>query len=126
MGNMYPNIPPNELIPVINDMSLRNQLDREITNELILITRIGLEQNYFTFRNQSYSQLTRLAMGAPSSALLSEIYLQYLEHTKIIETLTQHSVIGYFRYVDDILIIYDENSTDVYELHKAFNNLLIR
>ena len=62
-------------------------------------------------------------MGAPSSSILSEIYLQYLEHTKIIGILTQHGVIGYFRYVDDILILYDENSTNVHELHKVFNNI---
>jgi hypothetical protein len=120
---MYPNIPTNELIPIIRDMTLANQLDQEITNELIQVTHTVLEQNYFTFNNRSHSQLTGLAMGAPSSAILSAIYLQYLEHTKIIKTLTQHGVIGYFRYVNDILIVYDENSTDIQELHRSFNNL---
>jgi hypothetical protein len=32
-------------------------------------------------------------------------------------------MIGYFRYVDDILIVYDENSTDIYKVHKVFNGL---
>jgi hypothetical protein len=123
IDNMYPNIPTDELIPVIRDMTLANQLDQEITNELIRVTRTVLEQKYVTFNNRSYSQLNGLAMGAPSSAILSEIHLQHLEHTKIIETLTQHGVIGYFRYVDDILTLYDENSTDIQELHRLFNNL---
>ena len=35
IDNMYPNIPTNELIPIIDDMSIRNQLDKGITNELI-------------------------------------------------------------------------------------------
>jgi hypothetical protein len=120
---MYPNIPTKELVPIIEGMSLRNQLDRITTNELIRITCTVLEQNYFTFRNQSYSQLTGLAMGASSSGILSEVYLQYFEHIKVTEILTQHNIIGYFRYVDDILVVYDENSTDIYKVHKVFNSL---
>jgi hypothetical protein len=64
-----------------------------------------------------------LAIGAPSSVVLSEVYLQHLEHTEIIKIITQHNILGYFRYVDDSLMVYDENSTDIHEVHIAFNNL---
>jgi hypothetical protein len=62
-------------------------------------------------------------MGTPSSAILSEVYLQHLEYTKIIKIITPHNIIGYFRYVNDILMIHDENSTDIHEVHTAFNDL---
>jgi hypothetical protein len=62
-------------------------------------------------------------MGSPSSAILSEIYLQHLEHTKIIDILTQHTILSYHRYVDDILVIYDDNITDIYEVHTTLNSL---
>jgi hypothetical protein len=62
-------------------------------------------------------------MGAPTSAILSEIYLQNLECTKIIKVLTDNNVLGYFRYVDDILIVYNDTSTDVQEVYRAFNSL---
>jgi hypothetical protein len=62
---MYPIIPTNELIRIIENMSHENQLDDGITNELVKITRTVLEQNYFAFRNQNYFQNTGLAMGAP-------------------------------------------------------------
>jgi predicted transport protein len=104
-------------------MSYENQLDDKITNELVKITRTVLEQNYFTFCNQNYFQNTGLVMGAPSSAVLSEVYLQHLEHTEIIKIITQHNILGHFRYVDDILMIYDENSTDIHEVYIAFNNI---
>ena len=100
-----------------------NQLDDRITKELIKIIRTVIEQNYFTFQNQKYFQKTGLAMGAPSSAVLSEVYLQHLEHTEIIKIITQHNILGYFRYVDDILMSYDENSTDMHEVHTAYNKL---
>jgi len=121
--NMYPNIPTNELTPIIRYMSLNNQLDAKTIDELIKVTHTVLEQNYFTFRNGNYSQTTGLAMGAPSSSILSEIYLQHLEYTKIVDIITQQNIIRYFRFVDDILVVYNQNSTDIHEVHKALNNL---
>jgi hypothetical protein len=121
--NMYPNIPTDELIPIIESMSHNNQLDANTTHDLMMITSTILEQNYFAFHDNYCSQITGLAMGAPSSAILSERYLQHLEHTKIIDILTQHNIRGYFRYVDDIFVIYNDDLTDIHEVHKTFNNL---
>jgi hypothetical protein len=117
--NMYPKIPTSELIPIIGNMSLNNQLDANTTHDLIRITSTIIEQNHFTFLYNNFSQITGLAMGAPSSAILSEIYLQHSEHTKTIDILTQHNVTGYFRYVDDILVNYTDALTDTHAVHKT-------
>ena len=61
-------------------------------------------------------------MGAPTSSVFSEIYLQYLENTALSDILIQHNVLGYFRYVDDILIIYKEDHTDIHHVLNLFNN----
>jgi hypothetical protein len=50
-------------------------------------------------------------MGVPTSSIFSEFYLQQLESTKIYN-LTNY-IEGYFRYLDDILIIYNESKTDI-------------
>jgi hypothetical protein len=34
-------------------------------------------------------------MGAPTAAILTETFLQYLEHTKIIKILNKHQIIYY-------------------------------
>jgi hypothetical protein len=62
-------------------------------------------------------------MGAPKSSVFSEFYLQHLETTNIYNTLLEHNIVGYFRYVDDILIIYNHNKTNIEELLKCFNTL---
>jgi len=49
-------------------------------------------------------------MGAPTSSVFSEIYLQYIQNTEIYNLLLKYHIIGYFRYVDDILIIYREST----------------
>jgi hypothetical protein len=120
---MYPNIPNNELTQIIENMSCNNQRDRKIISELNKIICTILEQNYFTFHNHNSSKNSELAMGAPSSAVLQEVYLQHLEHTKIIKTLTLYNIIGYFRYVDDVLMVYDETVTDIHEVRAMFNEL---
>jgi hypothetical protein len=64
-----------------------------------------------------------LAMGAPTSSILSEFYLQHLENSKIYDILLNCNIVGYFRYVDDLLIIYNERKTDKEDLLYHFNNI---
>jgi hypothetical protein len=54
-------------------------------------------------------------MGAPTSAILGEAYTQYTEHKNLHPMLKKHQIIGYFRYIDDILIIYNQNKTSTEE-----------
>ena len=60
-------------------------------------------------------------MGTPTSSLFSEMYLQYLEDTKLLAILTRHHILGYFRYVDDILIVYDSSGTGIHTVLDQFN-----
>jgi len=62
-------------------------------------------------------------MGAPSSSVLSEMCLQFLENTKIFNILTKPGIEGYFRYVDDILLIYNSHLIDIREILFFFNSL---
>jgi hypothetical protein len=70
-----------------------------------------------------YQQSEGLVMRALSSALLAEIYLQYLEHTQILNLLIKHKILSYRRYVDDILITYNILNTDINKTLSDFNSL---
>ena len=56
-----------------------------------------VNQNCFQFHGDMYIQMEGLAMGAPTSSILSEFYLQHLETTNIYNTLLEHNIVGYFR-----------------------------
>jgi hypothetical protein len=43
----------------------------------------------------------------------SEICLQYLEHHSIFKILSEQRIKTYFRYVDDVLIVYNTKVTDL-------------
>jgi hypothetical protein len=60
-------------------------------------------------------------MGAPTSAILAEIFIQYLEYNDILKALQKHHILDYHRYVDDILIIYNENHTNINDTLADFN-----
>jgi hypothetical protein len=62
-------------------------------------------------------------MGAPTSSILSEVYLQNLEHNIIYNILVEQKIVAYFRYVDDILIVYDKQKTNISHMLYLFNNL---
>jgi hypothetical protein len=62
-------------------------------------------------------------MGAPTSSILAETHIQHIEHTQIYPILIQQQKIAYFRYVDDILIIYDQNKTNINHTLNEFNKL---
>jgi hypothetical protein len=63
-------------------------------------------------------------MGAPTSAVLSEVFLQYLENTVVYDILRESNAIVYFRYVDDVLISYEEDKTNINSILNQFNNIV--
>jgi hypothetical protein len=65
-----------------------------------------------------------LAMDAPTSYNFSEIYLQYLENTKIFDILVKHHTIGCFQYIDDILLDYINNVTNIHNELDTLNKLI--
>jgi len=62
-------------------------------------------------------------MGATNSGLLAEFFLQHLKQLHILPLFDKHNIIKYFSYVDDIIIIYDTNHSDVQNIVKDFNTV---
>lgn len=62
-------------------------------------------------------------MGKLTSSITSEIYLKYNENIKILDILLKSYIIGYFHYVDDILIIYKNGIPNIHDVLIVFNNI---
>jgi hypothetical protein len=110
---MYTNIPINETKQIISEV-LNNNRKQKIRKQVIesLLNTI-FENNYLQFNDQFHKQDEGLAMGAPTSAIKAETFIQHLEHNKLIKILNKHKILDYHRYVDDILILYNENNTNI-------------
>ena len=101
-----------------------HDMNDRLKQEIMTISKILIEQNYFQFHDTIYIQNEGLAMGAPTSSVFSEIYLQYIEHTEICDILLKHQVETYFRCVDDILMLSKETQINIYDILNAFNNIM--
>jgi hypothetical protein len=112
--NMYTNILTEEINKIVtNILTTHNTCPTIYQQELLKLLDTTLSQNYFQFNQNQYKQISGLAMGTPTSAILSESFLQYLEHNHIIHILQKHNIIGYYRYADNILIIYNIQITQI-------------
>jgi len=62
-------------------------------------------------------------MGSPISSTIAEIYIQFLEELHIKQWLETKQILYYKRYVDDILIIYNQNKTNEQDILNYANSI---
>jgi len=62
-------------------------------------------------------------MAAPTFGIIAEFFLQLLEDTHLTHLSKKHNIAAYFRYVDDILLIYDTHHTDINNIQNDFNKI---
>ena len=121
INNMYTNIPLEETLIIIKEKLEQLHFPGIYIEQFINLTRCVLHQNYFYFDNKYYIQKDGLPMGSPLSSLISEIFLQYLESIYIDEITKEFNILFYGRYVDDILIIYDNSKNVDNQILNSFN-----
>jgi hypothetical protein len=120
--DLYVNIPINEVIQIIHN-SLGCQTPQDKTTQIIKLTRTILSQNYFMFHNKIHYTNKGVAMGSPISNIIAEIFLQHYKNTYIKQALDKHYIQYYTRFVDDILIIYDNSKITHEQITQQFNQL---
>jgi hypothetical protein len=119
--NMYTNIPTSKLSKILQLLCTQNGSTSTFTRDITKLTHLLLRQNYFSFHDTIFLQTQGLAMGAPTSSIFSELFLQYIEHTTLYDILIHYNILGYFWYVDDILIVYNTSLTDIDTVLNSFN-----
>jgi hypothetical protein len=106
---MYTNIPKSYVINIINNILKTNsEIVKTNQKEIMHTLKTVMKQNYFQFNQQYYKQMEGLAMDAPKSAILAKTCIQHVEHKQIHPTSIKYHIIGYFRHINDIFIIYNQ------------------
>jgi hypothetical protein len=78
---MYSNIPITQTKHILENILHLNHTDSKIKTELLDWFETITQQNYFRHNDKTITQTDGLAMGAPSSSIIAEIFLQHIEHT---------------------------------------------
>jgi len=119
---MYTKVPTDKLVDIIDSLCEKHMINEKIIHEITKVSKIIIRQNYFQFLNSFFIQEKGLAMGSPTSSIFSEIFLKHIESTAIFDILVQNHTVGYFRCVDDILIVYNKSITNIHDVFSSFNN----
>jgi len=87
-NSMYTNMPTVNLKDIISSMLDHSHRDNKKKQKILKYYNIILYENFFQYRDRQYLQM----MGASTSPIFSEIYLQYMEHTTFVDILIQRQI----------------------------------
>ena len=106
--SLFTNVPTKEATIVINDLLKKDQnlqekssLSADTINELL---QLCLSVRNFQFRGEHFELTDGLAMGAPASPAIANIYMTSFEE-KALDTWPKNKPKAWYRFVDDVFSI---------------------
>ena len=120
--DLYVNLPIQNILHITKFWLNEHNNDNTINEQTLHPLKIILKQSYFQYNNQFFQPEKGFAMRSPISSTIAEIYLQFLEEMYIKQWLESKEIIYNKIYVDDILIIFDQNRTNGKTIINRMNN----
>jgi predicted lactoylglutathione lyase len=121
--DLFVNLPVKYILRTTAFWLNRNNNDPMIIEQTLYLLKTILEQNYFQHNHQFYQPNKGITMGSPISSTLAEIYLQYLEEKYMKHYLEHKDIVYYRRYVDDLLIVYDQSRRNADKILNSINHI---
>ncbi|XP_055715097.1 uncharacterized protein LOC129809288, partial [Phlebotomus papatasi] len=121
---LFPNIPRNLAIQIIDNMWQTIQSHTSIGKDLFMkILRYCLETSYFVYEDQYYHQIDGMPMGGPLSPVIADLVMDHAL-TSILNTIPEN-VLCLTKYVDDIFcLIPHEKVNDTLNAFNGFHHKL--
>jgi hypothetical protein len=92
--NLYSNIPVVETKTILTNTLKQKSVDSQIQQEILMWYDVVTGQNYFVNHKDIVTQYDGLAMGAQSSSLIAEMFLQYIENLHLAHLIHRHRIIN--------------------------------
>jgi hypothetical protein len=119
VDSLFTNVPYLDTLDVLRALFEKQRLHPGEVDELIELTTICMQQNYFRFGGQYYQQSDGLAMGSPLSPLMADIFMDHFENQHIVDNI---NILYYFRYVDDLIICWTGSMSQLDTFVNDINN----
>ncbi|XP_055534819.1 uncharacterized protein LOC129724165 [Wyeomyia smithii] len=109
---LFPSVPVKEAINLLEDWLLSQQCDNPWKTKVrsyLKLTRLCMEDNYFSFRGKFYKQTKGAPMGNPLSPFLCELFMAHLENK-----LNEKDCLPdrWWRYVDEFFCILQQGDLE--------------
>ncbi|XP_069460848.1 uncharacterized protein [Ambystoma mexicanum] len=123
--SLYTSIPQDSAIECIRQHLRHNMKQSRVpTNFIVELLELALCNNFFTFDETFYLQVSGTAMGAAFAPSLAVIFMSEYEQQFILHTNNpfREKMSWWFRYIDDIIFIWQENGTSLDNFLKWAND----
>jgi hypothetical protein len=122
--NTHANIQPAEIYPITTDILKHIAQSTQHSHTNCWNSSILSFLRIYSNSSQTVTSKKPEYLWDPLHQLSQlNIFLQYLEHKKITPTLQSHNIAVQHRYVDDILMIHNEKSTQIQSTLQYFNRV---
>ena len=122
VASLYTNIPHNEGINAVAQALESNDSSSVSTRVIIKFLSLVLNLNNFTFNDENILQIKGCSMGSKCSCSYADIFMGNFESTKIYP-LIANKHLCYYRFRDDIFMIWTGDETDLKEFFRRVNAL---
>ena len=117
---LFTSIPTNLATECVDKLLTENtnlltQLTSLNKNDILRLLEICIQSTIFQWNNKIYQQCHGTPMGSPISVALAELTMQSIEQEAL--TTSPDQIVLWRRYLDDIIAIIPENSTNRLLLH---------
>ena len=89
MSALFTSVPVDPALNIIKDLLEKDHTLKDRTvlagSDILLLLEFCLKNTYLSFQDQFYEQVEGAAMGSPVSAIVANLYMEYLEH-KVLST----------------------------------------
>ncbi|XP_031639271.1 uncharacterized protein LOC116351323 [Contarinia nasturtii] len=105
--SLFPNVPMNIVMDMLRDWLITNNLPKDEIEQLINLTHICMNENWFQFNEKYFRQDFGCCMGSPLSPFLANLFMSNLETKLKVESNFPRI---WYRYVDDVWAVIKRQS----------------
>ena len=118
--SLYTNIPHKEGLEALRITLDRENIPSAKANTIIKLAELVLTSNHFKFLGQNYLQMSGTAMGTKMAPSYANLFMSVLEQQML--SSYKYKPLAYFRYIDDIFMIWTEGDETLNEFLMHCNN----
>ena len=120
MRSLYTNIPHKEGLEALKKTLHNEKILRKKANTILEFSELVLNSNQFKFLGQHYLQMSGTAMGTKMAPSYANLFMGVLEKQML--SSYKHKPLVYFRYIDDIFMIWTDGEDSLNDFLAHCNN----
>lgn len=122
VSSLYTNVDTDEGLTIVREELEKSGQNNPSAETITLLLEKVLKLNNFTFRDLNYIQIKGTAMGTRAVPNFANVYMGRFEDRFVYQANWYEYVLDWIRFIDDIFMIWNEDSNSLKEFITHLNN----